>query len=351
VLEALVVELHANGFVVGDALRARVETLSRPSAPLGDAELAEIRSAVEVGWQHWTAGEYAKAVESLSPAVAKLQASPAVVAQQTPVRDQLYKALIGLAMANKRLGNQDEARQHMAAVARGFTDRGVSRAQFGPEVHDFFRKIQAELAAQGTGSLRIEVDDPAAVIFLDERYEAVGSVSRSDLLPGTYRVYVRKGDSPGRVHDVTVSPSGMTELRITWQLEAALRSGPGFVGLELADAGARERLEPRVASALARLLGASGVVVITIGPYQGRRALTASLLSVESGKPYRAAVVALEPARPAPEALRSLVRFLLTGERGKKVIQFAFACIIAGKIRAEVRPDEITDGFIKEHNK
>lgn len=42
---------------------------------------------------------------------------------------------------------------------------------------------------------------------------------------------------------------------------------------------------------------------------------------------------------------------LLTGERGKKVIQFAFACIIAGKIRAEVRPDQITDDYIKEFNK
>lgn len=41
----------------------------------------------------------------------------------------------------------------------------------------------------------------------------------------------------------------------------------------------------------------------------------------------------------------------LTGERGKKVIQFAFACIIAGKIREEVRPDDVTDAFIAEFNK
>ena len=42
---------------------------------------------------------------------------------------------------------------------------------------------------------------------------------------------------------------------------------------------------------------------------------------------------------------------LLTGERGKKVIQFAFACIIAGKIRDEVRPADVTDDFIREFNR
>jgi predicted dehydrogenase len=41
----------------------------------------------------------------------------------------------------------------------------------------------------------------------------------------------------------------------------------------------------------------------------------------------------------------------LTGERGKKVIQFAFACIIAGKTRSEVRPDQVDDAFIQEFNR
>jgi len=41
----------------------------------------------------------------------------------------------------------------------------------------------------------------------------------------------------------------------------------------------------------------------------------------------------------------------LTGERGKQIVQFAYACIIAGKTRAEVRPDEVTDEMIQEHNR
>lgn len=40
----------------------------------------------------------------------------------------------------------------------------------------------------------------------------------------------------------------------------------------------------------------------------------------------------------------------LTGERGKKIVQFAYACIIAGKTGDEIRPDEITDDYISERN-
>jgi len=42
---------------------------------------------------------------------------------------------------------------------------------------------------------------------------------------------------------------------------------------------------------------------------------------------------------------------LLTGERGKKIVQFAYACIIAGKTRGEIRPDDLTDDVIAELNK
>lgn len=37
----------------------------------------------------------------------------------------------------------------------------------------------------------------------------------------------------------------------------------------------------------------------------------------------------------------------LTGERGKKIVQFAYACIMAGKTGDEIRPDDIDDEAIK----
>ena len=37
----------------------------------------------------------------------------------------------------------------------------------------------------------------------------------------------------------------------------------------------------------------------------------------------------------------------LTGERGKQIVQFAYACIAAGKTHSEIRPDEIDDGAIQ----
>jgi predicted dehydrogenase len=40
----------------------------------------------------------------------------------------------------------------------------------------------------------------------------------------------------------------------------------------------------------------------------------------------------------------------LTAERGKKIVQFAYACIIAGRTGEEIRPEEITDSVILEQN-
>lgn len=38
----------------------------------------------------------------------------------------------------------------------------------------------------------------------------------------------------------------------------------------------------------------------------------------------------------------------LTGERGRQVVQFAFACILAGQTHSEVRPDDIDDNIIEK---
>src|SRR3989337_1413223 len=42
------------------------------------------------------------------------------------------------------------------------------------------------------GGLEIDVDDDGVLVFVNERYEAVGDVAKDDLVPGRYRVYVQK---------------------------------------------------------------------------------------------------------------------------------------------------------------
>jgi len=42
---------------------------------------------------------------------------------------------------------------------------------------------------------------------------------------------------------------------------------------------------------------------------------------------------------------------LLTGERGKQIVQFAYACILAGKTGSEIRPDDVDDAAVEEMKK
>ncbi|HOX28085.1 MAG TPA: Gfo/Idh/MocA family oxidoreductase [bacterium] len=59
----------------------------------------------------------------------------------------------------------------------------------------------------------------------------------------------------------------------------------------------------------------------------------------------------MDSTRHFPKCVLNDTAPLLSGERGKKVTQFAFACIIAGKCRGEVRPDDVDDDLVEEFSR
>ena len=322
VLSPLHAEFRALGYQTpSNELSASVQAkVSRPGTGLSAAILAEAVRVVDAGYQRWLAGDFEEATTVLAEGLQRFQNSPASVAQEPKLRDSIQKALVGLALSHNRLGHGEEARRHMAEYIRSFPDRDFNRTLFGPEAHDLYRKVRQELEAQKRGTLRVEVDDDGAVVFINERYESVGTVERADLLPGRYRVFVQKGATSGRTHDVDVAPGTNQKLSITWQADSALHSSPDFVGFAFTNQSERLSLEAGYAAALGRGLGATGVVVITIATYQGRRAIIGSVLSLDSGRPYRMGVVALEPADPGEKAIRGLARFLAGGSPGPGLI-------------------------------
>src|SRR5262249_33160859 len=159
-----------------------------------------------------------------------------------------------------------------------------------------------------------DVDDPDVVVFIDEHYEGVGGVDKRDLYPGHYRVFVRKGSAPGRVHEVDVAGGSTQTVAITWRLERVLRSGPEFVGFAFDSDAERREHEHEDAVAVARGVGAKRVVLVTVGHNDGRRALVASLFSLEGANPERAAIVPLEPSPPGDDVMRALARYLAGGD-------------------------------------
>lgn len=295
---------------LGDRISA---AFSRAAGPMSDDDAETTRRQVEDGYSKYLAGDFAAAIDALKPALGRLVANPASLALDPSLRDAEHKALIGLALAHKRLGNADEAARHMSELVRSFPDRDVSRAFYGPEAVDLYRGVKSELERQGRGTLRVEVDDSEVVVFLNERYEAVGTAARK-VLPGTYRVYTQKGTIAGRMRTVEVAAGQEARVFVSWKFDTALRTGSEFAGFIFSAADDRQKYEATYAIAVARALEAPRIVVLTIDVYQGRQALIGQVLPVDGGRPSRMAVLALEPVDPGDDQVRGLARFLAGGQ-------------------------------------
>ncbi|RMH38649.1 MAG: hypothetical protein D6689_18985 [Deltaproteobacteria bacterium] len=327
-LAPLLAELASLGYRLGSDLADDIaKSLSLPGSTGADDVARAIR-AVDEGWGRWLDGQFQAAIDTLSGAVAVLHANPEAFAANPAHRRLLQRALVGLALAHKRLGQADASEAAMAELVRSFPDEELDRAEYGPEAYGLYRRVQSAVREQRPGSLRISVDDDSAAVFVNERFAGTGEVFLTDLPPGTYRVHVRRGKSGGRLHLVDVASGVNRVLSVDTALDAALRTRGGVVSLEFDRPGERARLEAGKATAIAREVGASGVIVIGVRPFEGRRSIVGSLLSLDSGKPQRSAAIAVEPTLPADALTRSLARFLAGEEPAP------------GLIIAEPRPGE-----------
>ena len=338
-LAPLLVELGERGFVTRMAgLGTRIEArVSGPGGPMTDGDRGEVEKLVEEGFARWLEGEFAPAVDELARAVERYHQSPATLAQDQARRDQVLRALVGIAMAQKRLGQGDAAQRAMAELVRSFPDREVSRAEFGPEAQALYREVKRELDGARHGGLEIDVDDDGVLVFVNERYEAVGDVAKDDLVPGRYRVYVQKERrGVGRSHEIEVTAGATQRLVIHWGMDAALRTAP-FVGFAFASEAQRGKAEAPLATAVARAIGASSVVVVGIRPVEGRRALVGTVLSLETAKPLRTAALVLEPVEPGDDKIRGLARFL-AGEEPDPGLILAREIVADHRARDVARP-------------
>src|SRR5690606_8952962 len=112
-------------------------------------------------------------------------------------------------------------------------------------------------------------------------------------------------------------------LTVDLAFDAAVHSSPVWTGFQFENAADRETSEANYASALAKSVGGSGVVVVGFDQVRDRPAIVGSLVSLVNGREIRRASLALEPA-PAEERLRALARFL-AGEEASPGIDVQLA--------------------------
>jgi hypothetical protein len=309
-------ELGKAGYQDASRLGPKVEqSVSRGPGAMSADDFAAIARLVDDGYERsFLRSDFNGAVDKLTRAFTALTESPAMLAQDPTRRDLELTALVGLSLAHKRLGHADDAERYMSEIIRSFADRDFNRSKYGPEAHDLYSRLRGELVAHGRGALHVRVDDDAAVIFLNEHFEAVGKLDKGDLLPGTYRVYVQKGSEPGRLHLVTIEAKAEAHLELEWRFEAALHTDKDWVGLGYANAAEQRANERAHALRLGRALGATSVVVLSVEPREGRRAVVGTMLAIDTERPTRSGFVSLEPIEPSPQQLRGLGRFLTSGQ-------------------------------------
>ncbi len=320
-LAPVIEELSSAGFTSpADASERIHRSLSTPGAPLSADQLAEVRRFIDSGYEQFVEGNFDLAVGDLSRGLDALMDAPGTLAGAPEHRELMLRGLIGVALSHKRQGRSVEATRAMAELLRTFPDKEISYQEYGPEPRKFYDQVKTDLAKEGLGSLRVTVDDPATVVFINERYVGVGDVTARDLLRGRYRVFVQQGERTCRVHRVNVEAGAETPLAITWELDAALRTESGPARLELPDEARRDRLAGPHAVHIARSLGAKQVATLGIQEVGGRRAIVGMLFGVDSSRPVRTGTVAIEPAQPSAEKLRKLGEFLAGDEEAARFL-------------------------------
>jgi tetratricopeptide (TPR) repeat protein len=306
-------ELTRRGFKAQDALIEVLDAdVSHDGGQLTASQSAEAQKVVERGYQHFINGDYDKAIAAEQQALALYATAPATLAKEPALRELQFKANLIAARSAEVLGRTEDAFRLMAEAVRAIPDRPVNAAEFDPQVKALYRRVKDELTRQGPATLEVKVDDPTAVIFVDERFAGTGTVALDNLLPGQYRVLVARGEQLGRVHRIEVPGHGHATVDVAWALDGTLRTARGYVGLE-SRAGAGGAGEIELAVKLARAVAARTVVVLGIREIEGRRSVIAYSISAESQTKIYGAVQ-VEPITP-PVATLIKLGALMAGDK------------------------------------
>jgi hypothetical protein len=306
--------LTERGFASGSSLAAAIDaSVSRHSNQLSATQIVEAQRAVSRAYELLLDGDYPAAADNSLAALAVYARAPWQMAREDALRDLQFDALLIAARSYEALGNGEEGFRMMAEALRTFPERQVNTQRFDPRVKDLHRRVRDELANQGVSELRVSVDDPSAVVFINERFVGTGSSKVGNLFSGTYRVFVAKGPDAGRVHTAIIAPRSAKSLAISWRFDRALRTEGGRVVMELA-VDDRRNDDVDLAIAAGRALNAESVVVLGIRTVRGRETVVGHSIWMDSQRKTYGAVQ-MEPITASAAVLARLGAFL-AGDKG-----------------------------------
>jgi tetratricopeptide (TPR) repeat protein len=311
-LAPLLAELETMGIVARpQAVRARLRDPRRPGIIAPTLTLASLIERIDEATQLLHRRAYEAAAAKLESAIADAHANVALLVAD-PARSQpaMMNAWIGLATCRFRLQDLAGAEQAMQEAARSFPNQELSvRDGYGMEPAERYRAAAKQLQARGTGKLIITVNDPSALIFVNEWERPQNAIFEAEVLPGPHRVLVQLPGTTGWRHDVVVAPGEQTQLQIDVRFEAAVVISDAWVGLTFSSAeAARTNLLPYAA----RLQPDEdlGLIAVSLTTWNGQPAVVASLYRIDTGAHLRSYAIALD-GRDDAARLRTLAHVLV----------------------------------------
>jgi len=221
----------------------------------------------------------------------------------------LMDALEGLAVCQARLQKSSESGLTWEELVRSYPNQEeVIRRRYGTEPYLRYQDAQKRLTDQGTGTLIIEVDDRAALIFCNEWDHPQTAAFQSTVLPGHHRVLVLSPGTAGRWYDVAVAPGERIHLRLNGGLDAALTVSDLYTGFVFAG----ERDAAHLIEYARQLLGPDERVLIAVSftELDGHRAPMGTIYRLDTGERVSAYAVPLT-GMDDERRLRALARVLI----------------------------------------
>jgi hypothetical protein len=259
-----------------------------------------------------------RALQLLTPAVAKIERNPALLVVDTSNLDLTFKARGTIAVCDARQGDERAAKRAMREAIRVSSQRPISRNDmWGPEGEKLYRDTMAEAQTLGRGQLSIAAGDLDAAIFVDGQLRGMGHANIADMIPGTAHVFIRPpGNGPGNVgrqYEVEVKANDTTSLIVDAKLDNIIWITDAYAALVFAGAEEQSKLEAKLATDFSQRWAGSDIVVL-VSPEtlpDGHSAAVARL--VQGGREKRAARVPLDGTS---RGLASLAKFLADGQEG-----------------------------------
>ena len=257
------------------------------------------------GFEAFSKAQYKDAAAMLGLAVDQIERNPGLLVLDAANARPTFQAFVGLALSQARLGNTVASIETMTELLRSFSTQVVDRAEYGPQAEQLFRDVQKQTRAMIRGRLDITVDDRRAMIFVNGELRGTGQAALTELIPGTYRVFIHVPGTSGRQYRVSVRSGDLSKLEVSWPVDSTLIISEAWVGFVFASEAERENA-PIYAGALARRWGQKTIVIVETLQLQGAQVLHGSIYGAE-GEVIRSAVVTLDGDQAKLRALASFI--------------------------------------------